>query len=349
MTAIVSASSSQVLEQYGCKIHANWGNLYIVSLRTDRLAPLSLDPHVMRIEAGESCTVNMDTSRVVTHIDALHGGSLGNTRWTGKGVVVGIMDIGFDLTHPTFYSTDGSQYRIRSFWDQLDFSGKGDNKDSMYIGCEYTTEQTILRKAHAADGLMQFHGSHTAGTAAGSGFCSPYTGAAPEADICLVANAVSSNLGLVPDSLRQLYNTASDLLGFKYIFDYADRRGQPCVISFSEGRKQEFYGEDILAFQVLDSMLTPGHILCSSAGNDGISYTYLRKPIGKATAGAMLTLNRTSKVGFYHLRGNTHYRFQLHFYATPSSRKGVAEYSTQQIYAQTDSMLTDTISVGAMQ
>ena len=349
MTAIVSASSSQVLEQYGCKIHANWGNLYIVSLRTDRLAPLSLDPHVMRIEAGESCTVNMDTSRVVTHIDALHGGSLGNTRWTGKGVVVGIMDIGFDLTHPTFYSTDGSQYRIRSFWDQLDFSGKGDNKDSMYIGCEYITEQTILRKAHAADGLMQFHGSHTAGTAAGSGFGSPYTGAAPEADICLVANAVSSNLGLVPDSLRQLYNTASDLLGFKYIFDYADRRGQPCVISFSEGRKQEFYGEDILAFQVLDSMLTPGHILCSSAGNDGISYTYLRKPIGKATAGAMLTLNRTSKVGFYHLRGNTHYRFQLHFYATPSSRKGVAEYSTQQIYAQTDSMLTDTISVGVKQ
>ena len=349
MMAIVSATSSQVLRQYDCKIHARWGNLYIVSLRTDRLAALSLEPQVLRIEAGEPCTANMDTSRIVTHIDALHGGSLGNTPWTGRGVVMGIMDIGFDLTHPTFYSSDGSQYRIRSFWDQLDYSGNGDNKDSMYIGCEYTTPRSILRKAYAADGLQQFHGTHTAGTAAGSGYGSPYIGAAPEADICLVANAVGNDRDLVPDSLWYLYNTASDLLGFKYIFDYADRRGQPCVISFSEGRKQELYGDDMLAFQVLDSMLTPGHILCSSAGNDGVSLTYLHKPMGKATAGAMLTLNRTSKVGFYHLRGSDHYRFQLHFYATPNSKKGVSEYSTRQIYAQEDSVLIDTVSVGVKQ
>ena len=349
MSAIVSASSPQVLEKHGCKIQARWGNLYIVTLRTDRLAALSREPQVQRIEAGEPCVANMDTSRSVVHIDALHGGRMGNTPWTGRGVVMGIMDIGFDLTHPTFFSADGSEYRIRSFWDQLDFSGKGDNKDSMYIGCEYTTERTILRKAHATDGLKQFHGTHTAGTAAGSGYNSPYIGAAPEADICLVANAVSSDAEFVPDSLWDLYNTASDLLGFKYIFDYADCHNQPCVISFSEGRKQELYGEDLLAFQVLDSLLTPGHILCSSAGNDGINLTYLHKPIGRASASSMLILTKKGKQAFYNLRGNNHYRFQLHFYATPGNKKGEVEYFTEQIYTQPDSMMVDTVSVGVKQ
>lgn len=351
MSAIVSTSSRQILEKHGCRILANWGNLYIVTLRTDCLAALSMEPQVQRIEAGEPCVANMDTSRFVTNIDALHSGRIGDTPWTGRGVVMGIMDVGFDLTHPTFFSPDGSEYRIRSFWDQLDFSGQGDNIDSMYIGCEYTTQRTILRKAHSADGLQQFHGTHTSGTAAGSGYNSPYVGAAPEADICLVANAISSDSNLVPDSLWGLYNTASDLLGFKYIFDYADRLHRPCVISFSEGRKQELYGEDVLAFQVLDSMLTPGHILCSSAGNDGINLTYLHKPLGKSNASSMMVLSGTVKQALYNLRGSTnnHYRFQLHFYATPNSKKGMAEYSTEQVLAQPDSMLIDTVSVGVKQ
>ena len=349
MSAIIKASSPQVLHQYGCKIQANWGDLYIVSLRTDCLAVLSRESQVQRIEAGEPCVANMDTSRIITHIDALHTGRLNQLPLTGRGVVMGIMDIGFDLTHPTFYSSDGANYRIRSFWDQLDYSGQGDNKDSMYIGCEYNTTRTLLRKAHATDGLQQFHGTHTAGTAAGSGYDSPYIGAAPEADICLVANAVSSDRDLVPDSLWNLYNTASDLLGFKYIFDYADRHHQPCVISFSEGRKQELYGEDMLAFQVLDSMLTPGHILCSSAGNDGINLTYLYKPVGKPSASAMLHLSGKTKQAFYNLRCNDSQRFQLHFYATPKTKMGEVEYSTEQIYSQPDSMLIDTLSVGVKQ
>ena len=351
MSAIVRASSPQVLRQHGCHIQAQWGDLYIVSLRTNCLASLSQEPQVQRIEAGEPCVANMDTSRFITHIDAMHNGSFGQTPWTGRGVVMGIMDIGFDLTHPTFFSADGADYRIRSFWDQLDFSGQGDNKDSMYIGCEYTTSKTLLRKAHAADGLMQFHGTHTAGTAAGSGYDSPFVGAAPEADICLVANAVSNDRSLVPDSLWNLYNTASDLLGFKYIFDYADRHHQPCVISFSEGRKQDLYGDDMLAFQILDSMLTPGHILCSSAGNDGINYTYLHKPVGKSSASSMMVLRSSgeTKYAFYNLRCNDKHRFQLQFYATPSNKKGQVEYSTEQIYSQPDSVLIDTLDVGVKQ
>jgi hypothetical protein len=63
----------------------------------------------------------------------------------------------------------------------------------------------------------------------------------------------------------------------------------------------------------------------------------------------MLILTKSSKQAFYNLRGNSHYRFQLHFYATPSNKKGVAEYFTEQIYTQPDSMMIDTVSVGVKQ
>ena len=63
----------------------------------------------------------------------------------------------------------------------------------------------------------------------------------------------------------------------------------------------------------------------------------------------MLILTKKGKQAFYNLRGNNHYRFQLHFYATPGNKKGEVEYFTEQIYTQPDSMMVDTVSVGVKQ
>ena len=62
---------------------------------------------------------------------------------------------------------------------------------------------------------------------------------------------------------------ATDALGFKYIFDYADSVGKPCVISFSEGSGQDFQGYDVLFYEMLHQLVGPGHILLASAGNSG--------------------------------------------------------------------------------
>ncbi|MDO4195174.1 MAG: peptidase, partial [Prevotellaceae bacterium] len=99
---------------------------------------------------------------------------------------------------------------------------------------------------HSRDGLIQAHGSHTLGTAAGSGFGTKYRGIAFESDICLVNNAVNSDMELIAEQDVDKYTHATDALGFKYIFDYAKSQGKPCVISFSEGSTQDLYGDDIL-------------------------------------------------------------------------------------------------------
>ena len=90
--------------------------------------------------------------------------------YTGNGVVMGVMDIGFDLTHPTFYDSSCSRYRIRRLWDQISPDTIG---SPLYVGREYTTEEELLTLGHSYDGLIQTHGPQTAGIAAGSGYDSP--------------------------------------------------------------------------------------------------------------------------------------------------------------------------------
>ena len=82
-----------------------------------------------------------------------------------------------------------------------------------------------------------------------------------ESDICLVANLTSENKNLVDKKDLYKYTTATDALGFKYIFDYAKRHNQPCVASFSEGSSFRFDSDTQLYHAVLDSLQGPGRII----------------------------------------------------------------------------------------
>ena len=345
MCVLIQTSDATELHRHGVRRLAGWGDIHAASVPVSQLSALAANPRVQRIEAGPSAVAHMDTSAIITRAAALQAPSDGSLPYTGKGVVVGVMDIGFDLTHPTFYTRDMSEYRIRSFWDQLDYTGLGDDTAVLPVGTSYTRQESILRKAHSADGYLQFHGTHTASTAVGSGYDSPYVGIAPEADICLVSNAVTSDRALIPDSLLQFYTTATDLLGFQYIFDYATRVGKPCVINFSEGSMQDLYGDNLLAFAVLDSMVGPGRIICSSAGNQSLRQTYLHKPVEREVARAMLSF--ADRSGYYTLRSSALTTFGLTFFDGPDRVLYEHHIDMRHILEQPDSIQTDTLQVGA--
>lgn len=146
----------------------------------------------------------------------------------------------------------------------------------------------MLRYAHSRDGLDQTHGTHTLGSLAGSGFDSPYRGIAYESDICIVANATVDDVAFIDTADYYKFTYATDALGFKYIFDTADSLGMPCVVSFSEGAPQDFRGDDQLYFAMLDSLTGPGHILVSSAGNNGLIPSYIHKPLGYESRGSFV-------------------------------------------------------------
>lgn len=283
--AFVRASDETVLARHGATALAQFGNIYIVSVPLASLEPLAKEQSVSRIEARHSCSLLMDST--ARHINALpvYAGTALPHPFTGQGVVMGVMDIGFDLTHPNYFSTDMGRYRIHALWDQLSTDTVG---STFFVGRDYQGRDELLALGHSRDGLEQTHGTNTLGIAAGSGYDTPYRGMAFESDICLVSNAVSEHINLIDSLDYYKYTSATDALGFKYIFDQATTMGKPCVINFSEGAHQDLTGDDQLYYAVLDSLCGPGRIIVASAGNDGNTLTYFHKPRGQQQAGAFL-------------------------------------------------------------
>ena len=278
--------NDELLAQYGCKKYAQLGDIAIVTVPLDKVGALSEQPEVLRVEANDKGHPTLDLVPENTNLLPVYEQTAQHPAFTGKGVVVGIMDIGFDLTHPTFYNTPSlSNYRIKAFWDQL-----APNADSnrFPVGSEWTTTDDILQQQCATDGREQNHGTHTTGIAAGSGYDSPYRGVAWESDLCLVANAVTADTAFIDKADYYLYTTATDALGFKYLFDYADSQQKPCVVSFSEGYTPFMDNDDQLFSLFLSRLVGPGHILVSSAGNESQSLTYFRKPLGVEHAGSFI-------------------------------------------------------------
>jgi len=118
--ALVKCTNPDVLEREGCRTVYNWGDIYATSIPLGKLSRLSAYDEVKRIEASRPCDICVDTTSVLLGVNDVRQGVDGIPGLTGKGVVMGIQDVGFDLTHPTFYSRDLKEYRIKAFWDMLD-------------------------------------------------------------------------------------------------------------------------------------------------------------------------------------------------------------------------------------
>ena len=281
----ISADADEVLAANGCRQLARAGNIYIADIPVGRLRTMVNDPRVVRIEARPSGQLLMDSMAHCLNAVRVYSGEGLPQAYTGKGVVMGVMDVGFDLTHPNFYNADATDYRIKAFWDMVTPDTLGSR---LYVGRDFVTTEEMLAVAHSYDGFGQTHGTHTLGIAAGSGAGTVYRGMAPESDICLVSNAVGEDMEYIAPDDAYKYTFATDVLGFKYIFDYAARMGQPCVISFSEGSEQDFRGDCQLYYEMLDSLTGPGRIIVASAGNEGLRKAWFRKPQGQVSAGTFL-------------------------------------------------------------
>ena len=186
----ISGDAEQTLLDNGCRQLARLGDISIASIPADRLSALSRERNVSRIEARRGMHILMDSMAIQLNALPAYAGTGLPQAYTGEGVVMGVMDIGFDLTHPNFYDATATHYRIKRLWDQISADTIG---SQLFVGRDYTTKEELLALGCSRDGTFQTHGTHTLGTAAGSGYNSPYRGMAPDADICLVANAVTED------------------------------------------------------------------------------------------------------------------------------------------------------------
>ena len=297
-----SDEAATVREQGGVVLQDFDGSICAAFLPVDKLGELARNPNILRMEANAPSQLMNDTSAVLVHADKAWSPDFSNGEWsnrqiplafTGKGVVAAVMDIGFDFTHPAFRHDDGTS-RIKWFWEPMAPDANADQ-----LGMVYSTPAEVLAALHCINADNDNHGTHVLGTMAGRGLDGRYVGMAPEADIM----GAHVPLGTVPDGytdrvveyirshladysfLEEVIEVepsdAIELVELYRIFQAADAIGEPCVVNWSFGSSTSFFNDNTLFEEVFNSLVGPGHIVVTSAGNGGHYLNYLIKDAGE--------------------------------------------------------------------
>jgi minor extracellular serine protease Vpr len=259
----------------GVKINSRVGNVLTCHIPLEKLAEICALETIDHVKISKKARPELDKVTELTKVDEIHHGFELNQPYFGKNVVVGIIDNGFDYTHPFFYDTTMSRFRIKRVWDQ---NKTGTGTDNFGYGAEYSAENEILTAAY--DMVDQSHGTHIAGICAGGQFSTnKLKGIAPESDIVVVS--FNNDMSGVLDAVN-------------YIFDYAESVGKPAVINMSFGFGYgAFNGTEIFS-ATLDELTGPGKILVKSAGNDGKYNMHLSKTLANSDSvvGSFLSRRR---------------------------------------------------------
>ena len=225
--------------QAGAKVRVVKGNLIVLDIPYSKLEALAEVKGVEIINMPPKVSKKTDVTRQVTQAEEVIDGSAPQLpqAYTGKGVIVGIIDRGFDLTHPMFKDKDG-KLRIKGYYSQ---GNKTLNGDSVIITFDDGQRDTLSGSAfYKPEDLLDTlkvkdvggsHGSHCLSIAAGSILSDvkgtagkALGGIAPEADI-LICNNYQSELG---------FNAWGVVESIYFLQSEAENAEKPLVASLSQ-------------------------------------------------------------------------------------------------------------------
>ena len=219
-------------------------------------------PGIEYIEMAEKLEPELDRAVVDIRADLVHKGAGLPQPFTGKNVIIGIVDWGFDYTHPTFYDTTLSHSRILATWDQEKVIGTP--PPGYDHGAAYLTPEDLAAAQHDTFSILHdYHGTHVAGIAGGSGGGTKYRGVGFESDLLF-------------SQMRT--DVSSSLDAFMWMFEMAQAAGKRLVINNSWGgyKSQPLDGTSLLS-QAIDALSDMGVVFVFSAGNNGNINFHLKK------------------------------------------------------------------------
>ncbi|MCA6364261.1 MAG: S8 family peptidase [Bacteroidetes bacterium] len=272
-----AAQVSAAVKKHGGRMRQSTGQISSVELPVAALRAFAAEPGILEIgHAPVALQLLNDTMRTQSHVDEVHNGLAPLTQgFTGRNVVMGIMDSGIDFNHPDFKDSLGNT-RIYALWDQRDNTGPGPAPYN--YGTLWTQAQ--INGGNCTHNDLQYygHGTHVSGIAAGNGRATAvrnYSGVAPDAVIVAVAIDFTgaNSPTAIADATAWMYAQAQTL-------------GLPCVINASLG---DYYGshdgQDLQA-QLMDNLITAqtGRVFVGAAGNAGDLDIHLSYPLSADTA-----------------------------------------------------------------
>lgn len=270
----VSGNAGLVAENLatlGVHIGTKAGDIWTVDIPVAQTEAFTRVKGIAYIELDEPViTPKLDMAKRTTRVDSVHKGINLPMVYSGKNVVVGVIDFGFDYNHPTFYDTSGTGIRIKKVWE---LGGIGAPPAGELFGRELA--DTSIIKLSTTDNALQTHGTAVAGMAAGSGYgssASKWRGMAYDAEMVMV--------GVRRDSIGGQWRsgTFTDFIrGVDYIFKYAATAGKPAVINISWGSQSGPHDGTTLFNQACNNLSGAGKLIVMSAGNEGEEHIHLAK------------------------------------------------------------------------
>ncbi|HRI70816.1 MAG TPA: S8 family serine peptidase, partial [Polyangium sp.] len=200
---------------------------------------------------------------------------------TGKGVVVGVVDTGIDVTHPDFRTAEG---KSRIAWLLLggrvpaglhpELEEKFGCTDPKQVACAVLSGEDIDavisgQLALEVPGDSVGHGTHVTSIAAGNG--GPMTGK----PLIYVGMAPEATLVISSPSAAAGFQDSDVLIGAQFIDDRAKALGMPAVINLSLGGDFGPHDGSSVLEQGLGSLIgddKPGRAIVAAAGNSGALY-----------------------------------------------------------------------------
>lgn len=265
-------------QQLGVTPIAENANTATVRLTLDALQRLAKQQGVEYIQITSGATQMLNLARQEAGTDQIHKGIDLPQAYTGEGVVVGVVDAGFDYMHAAFRRPADGALRIKRVWEQRATTLDGASAPAKYgYGIELNTPELI--ETAQGDSDSNSHGTHVAAIAAGSDAYKDgaYVGNAPDADIVLVA------LDLNTSTNADISNAV------QYIFDYADEVGKPCVVNLSLGNQDGPHDGTSTFDTMTDAMQGPGRLIVGAAGNHRTDAFHIDHTFATADAAPLRT------------------------------------------------------------
>ena len=271
---VKDAESMEQLKRHGVMINSVFDGFVTAQVPSDALSDLVSLRGVGHISLGQQLHLCNDSARFLSTVEPVHAGIDLMAPLLGAGVIVGLVDTGFDFNHINFCDAKGIS-RVKAVYLPCDSTGTPPVIDGNPLpGSCYETPEQISQLTTDCDSAS--HGSHTMGTAAGSYRVNGYHGVAPQADIVACG---------MPEKELNDVNIANCV---QYIFDYASRAGKPCVINMSIGSNEGPNDGTSFLCRAFASMSGPGRICVLSAGNDGDAPICFHYPLRGDTVTTLL-------------------------------------------------------------
>jgi len=228
----------------------------IASFRVDAFALNALWHTPMDlVELASRAVPDVNKVRYGTRVDSVHAGFNLPQPYHGEGVLIGVLDWGFDYTHPMFRDTTLSTSRIRAVWDQFRQAGPTPGDYGYGTVADSPVDIQLLGSDTSNVYGYSTHGTHVAGIAGGSGAGIGLKGMAPAAQFLFAT---------------LLVDESSALDAYDWMQSVAEADGKRLVINNSWGLPQWGTPDgSALSNQFIDAMSDEGVVFVSSNGNNG--------------------------------------------------------------------------------